>query len=1258
MRGLLPSNETAVALLTLLLSVMTLSARFALVAAAPPSATQMPALLELKTSLDPTGQVLTSWSSEDDCGAWLGVSCDPSTWMVVSISLGSQQPPLIGSIPSSLATLSTLSYIDLSSNNLTGPLPSAIGALSNLQFLQLRQNNFSGGIPSAIGALSKLTGLDLSDNRLTGSIPDVLGGLPSLKNLVLNQNGLSGSIPSSIGALSSLEMLSLELNSLNGSLPDTISSLQNVTKINVQSNRLSGPLFPQVGELTNLMYLTLSNNELSGSIPSQLGALISASDIDISMNRFSGSLPDTLGGLTALLTFLAFYNEFVGAIPPSIGGCRSLVNLKLHANNFSDSIPSTISGLTSLRMLQLSSNSLSGSLPDAISGLKSLTFLDVSQNSLNGSLPSSLGEMTTLKHLDASVNSLSGMLPASISLMQSLQLLDLSYNAFSSSLSTALPYLSSLTTLDLSHNQIRGALLPAIPTMPQLAILKLKSNFLEGSVPSSLAPQLSFLDASSNALVGPLPVSYFRMDNLTYLSFGYNNLTGRLPNFSALTKLRKLDIIRNQFSGPLPSAFAPSIVSLELHDNNFTGSLPPSLSKLVNIQSLDMARNNISGAVPDFPRAVSLVFLSLVNNMIGGPVSLQLRNRAQVELRLAGNPWCREPENQLLAVCSAAISMATMEWTPPEICPGLKCRSKDSQAANTAIYSANGACECSDFLSVTLLLTSAPFSVFTSDIANKLRAELADRLRNYISGAPLLEQSQVWVASAVQASTGQILELRFFTPQGGQWDVAVESNILNQLFLGSKFNLLLGNDFGPYVLITSSTLYGPSDPPPGPPSPPGADSSSSSNSSSSASGEGGGGGLATWVIVVIVVVVLLLLAVIIVLAVLYSRARKTKPPTPPAPLSPKDYSRLSDLSIKVQDHFVKAVSLPVILEATQHFSATQLLGEGGHGSVYRGLAPTGHTWAVKRSKIVNLKGLQLFQNEVDNLSKVSHRNLVKLLAYCDEANEQILVYEFVSNGSLQEHLRPKEGHPRPPLTLEQRVDIAIGSAEGLHYLHSFASPGIIHRDVKSENILLTDTLEPRLADFGLLKSLKEENRDEAVSTRVAGTPGYMDPEYYKTFKVTTKSDVYSFGVVLLELITGKPPAMNKSQISHVSHSQFDNHQLITIAEWAFPLIVSGDLDLVADPRMGPSYSKEALRMMATVALQCIQRSSVDRPDMGDVVRLLSEIRYEVRGKRPATAFLPTGETDYSGAPLVPEGYSGVSDTIEITAPTSIIPGGR
>ncbi|CAI7825869.1 unnamed protein product [Closterium sp. NIES-53] len=535
---------------------------------------------------------------------------------------------------------------------------------------------------------------------------------------------------------------------------------------------------------------------------------------------------------------------------------------------------------------------------------------DVSQNNLNGSLPSSLGEMTTLQHLDASVNSLSGTLPTSISTMQSLQLLDLSYNAFSSSLSAALPYLSSLTTLDLSHNKIQGALLPALATMPKLSILKLKANSLDGTVPSSLAPQLSFLDVSSNALVGPLPVSYFRMDNLTYLSFGFNSFTGRLPNLGALTKLRKLDIVANQFSGSLPPTFAPSIVSLEMHGNSFSGSLPNSLSRLVNLQSLDMARNNISGGVPDFPRAASLVFLSLVNNMISGPVSQELRNRAQVELsrgnakgsylqlllhsppttcicpplllhipcfvsfinissplrtpfqlsppfpphlpcspfflqvhhpslvrplcvpgaslstncptplltphaishptnphaqhpcaaapRLAGNPWCREPENQLLSVCSAAISNATMEWTPPEICPGLTCRNKETQAANTAIYSDNGTCECSDYLSVTLLLTSAPFSVFTSDIANKLRAELADRLRNYISGAPLLEQSQVAFASTRRAGAAQ----------GGQWDVAVESNILNQLFLGSKYNQLLGADFGPYVLICACSLQG------------------------------------------------------------------------------------------------------------------------------------------------------------------------------------------------------------------------------------------------------------------------------------------------------------------------------------------------------------------------------------------------------------------------------------------------------------------
>ncbi|KAI9083427.1 hypothetical protein K1719_034641 [Acacia pycnantha] len=279
-----------------------------------------------------------------------------------------------------------------------------------------------------------------------------------------------------------------------------------------------------------------------------------------------------------------------------------------------------------------------------------------------------------------------------------------------------------------------------------------------------------------------------------------------------------------------------------------------------------------------------------------------------------------------------------------------------------------------------------------------------------------------------------------------------------------------------------------------------------------------------------------------------------------------------------------------LVHATNGFSAQNLLGEGGFGCVYKGLLTDGTEVAVKQLKVGGGQGEREFQAEVEIISRVHHRHLVSLVGYCISEHQRLLVYDYLPNNTLHYHLHDKD---RPVLDWATRVKIAAGSARGIAYLHEDCHPRIIHRDIKSSNILLDNNFEARVSDFGLAKLALDTYTH--VTTRVMGTFGYMAPEYATSGKLTEKSDVYSFGVVLLELITGRKPVDASQPIGDES-----------LVEWARPLLTEAldneDLEILADPILEKNYNRNEMFRMIEAAAACIRHSAAKRPRMSQVVR--------------------------------------------------------
>ncbi|GLJ29893.1 hypothetical protein SUGI_0590920 [Cryptomeria japonica] len=296
----------------------------------------------------------------------------------------------------------------------------------------------------------------------------------------------------------------------------------------------------------------------------------------------------------------------------------------------------------------------------------------------------------------------------------------------------------------------------------------------------------------------------------------------------------------------------------------------------------------------------------------------------------------------------------------------------------------------------------------------------------------------------------------------------------------------------------------------------------------------------------------------------------------------------SYVSTSVASMFCRYFSFSEMQDATNNFDDSLLLGIGGFGKVYRGEIGDGMRVAVKRAKPQSFQGSHEFRNEIELLSRLRHKNLVYLIGYCDENPEMCLVYDYAPNGTLAKHIHGKD-HGSIILSWKQRLEICIGAANGLDYLHSGAVQTVIHRDVKTTNILLDENLSAKVSDFGLSKTMDTFDRSH-VTTMVKGSYGYMDPQYIYRLTLTKKSDVYSFGVVLFEVLCATPPVMS---------TQSGNK--MNLSDYALKHLRDGTLEQIIDPNLVGDITSYSLQMFAEVGEKCLAAEGDERPSMADVV---------------------------------------------------------
>ncbi|KAJ1261879.1 hypothetical protein BS78_09G064000 [Paspalum vaginatum] len=1086
---------------------------------------QQAALLHWKSTLgrnSPAPAALDSWrQGSSPCSTnWTGITCGVvrdrrrrHAHLGVT-SISLSNTGLNGPLGElNFSALPFLSYVDLTNNSLRGEIPAAITSMRMLSYLDLRGNRLHGQIPAGIGNVRPLSVLGLSFNNLTGPIPASLGNLTALVVLVVNHNMITGPIPEELGNLASLEALDLGTNLIRGRVPASLGNLTRLGILHLYGNQLSGPIPSSFGNLVNLSELELGENNLTGEIPTSLANVTALTILHLPNNQLTGSIPE-IGMLINLSRLVLFNNQLSGPIPSSLGNLASLMLLDLGYNHLSGAIPVSFANITMLNVLYLNSNQLTGSIPQEIGLLVNLITLYLRTNKLIGSIHPSLGNITRLNYLDLSENQLVGSIPYELGRLGDLQGISLSENNISNSIPESIVNMTSLTHLLLFDNMLSGHLPRALANLTHLVELSLANNSLSGELPPDLCKGGS--------------LQAFQAD--------FNKFVGQFPSgLKTCISLTSLTLSSNQITGDI-SSFGPypRLGYARLGKNNLHGHIPRTWQSSINLTVLDMSENMITGSLPpELSNLVKLEVLALHTNKLTGKIPPELSNISNLySLNLS--------RNQLSGEIPPDFSRMT----------NLQYLDISNNKLSGSIPHGLGSC-----VGLRSLMINH----------NSLSGDLPMSIGNLENLQIVLDVSNNKLTGMLPPHIGDLKMLEFMNLSHNQFTGSIPSSFASMVSLSTldvSYNDLEGPlptgklfDIAPIGwFLHNKGLCGNLSGLPACPSTPTIEHHSRRTRSLA---------LAISIPLCMVIFVAIFGVVIVV------HKRKL----------PQQKIATDRVDVFSVWNFDGKLAFEDISRATENFSERYIIGSGGYGTVYKAQLQGGRIVAVKRLHQIEEEMVdeKKFIGEVEVLTKIRHRSIVKMYGFCLHPKYKFLVYDFIERGNLHGILENEE--LAKELDWQKRARIVRDVAQGLSYLHHECNSPIIHRDIKSSNILLDSDFKAYISDFGTARILKP---DSSNWSELAGTYGYIAPELSYTSVVTSKCDVYSFGVIVLEIVMGRYP-LELQSLASMGHQEIPIENLMDKRP-SSPTIVE----------------KKEIALLVEVAFDCLQTSPHARPEMQDV----------------------------------------------------------
>ncbi|KHG10910.1 Receptor-like protein kinase HSL1 [Gossypium arboreum] len=887
----------------------------------------------------------------------------------------------------------------------------------------------------------------------------------------------------------------------------------------------------------------LSDFQLVGPFPLFLCRLPYLRSISLANNSINSSLPLDLSTCQNLTTLDLSQNLLVGSLPPSLPNITTLENLILYGNNFSGEIPATFGQFQRLRCLNLAGNLLDATIPAILGNISTLEELDLAYNPFSPShIPSELGNLTNLEQLFLAGCNLVGQIPSSFGRLVSLRNLDLSLNQLSGSIPSSISQLKSIEQIELYNNSLSGELPLNMGNLTTLKRFDAAMNELTGTIPTGLCGlQLESLNLYNNRLEGTLPESITVSKKLQELKLFNNKLSGPLPSqLGVNSPLQSLDVSYNQFSDELPENLCAKgqLGDIILIFNSFSGEIPESLGKCQSLGRVRFKHNRFSGRVPDGFWGLPRVFLlELAENSFSGEISKSISSAHNLSI--------------------LSISKNRFSGSLPDEIGSLETLVEMSASGN----------EFTGHIPLSLVKLKQLVRLDLSE--NEINGRIPEGIKECMS-LNELNLANNRLSGSIPGDIGSLPVLNYLDLSSNSFSGKVPIELQNlKLNVFNLSNNQLSGELPPFYakenyknsFLGNPGLCG--------------DLEGLCRKISRSKNQTN-----MWILRSIFVLAGLVFVVGVVWFFMKYRSFKKN---------------------KKRATVTKWRSFHKIgfseYEITDCLKEENVIGSGGSGKVYKVVLSNGDAVAVKKlsgvKKEDSLSAADMerdeFETEVEMLGKIRHKNIVRLWCCCITGDDKLLVYEYMPNGSLGDLLHSSKGGL---LDWPTRYKIALDAAEGLSYLHHDCVPPIVHRDVKSNNILLDHEFSARVADFGVAKIVKGVGKGAESMSVIAGSCGYIAPEYAYTLRVNEKSDIYSFGVVILELVTGKPP----------TDPEFGEEDMV---KWVCATYNQKGVDQVIDPRLDSTYKEEICRVL-DIGILCTDALPINRLSMRKVVKLLQE----------------------------------------------------